>query len=271
MPLSPDRLQNLLVDFATPPRPASVAPSNKVLDQADFADFIFEGTVVRTYAWGDGARTVLLVHGWGSRAADLLAFVRPLVRAGFRVFAFDAVAHGTTPGTTTSALQIARLVSALDAAENGFDAIVAHSIGGAAVTFAVSTISPVSPGMPRPKPNKMALLAVPASLALMTRQFTDRNGLTGQQHDVFYAAVEKQYGIVIEDYQVMRIAPALTMPTLFIHDTDDREAPIGPARDIAAAMVNARFVETGGFAHAGLLTSREVIREVIGFLGQKPR
>src|ERR687889_951115 len=49
-------------------------------------------------AWGAGP-TVLLVHGWEGRGAQLGAFVDPLVAAGFRVVALDNPAHGESNGS----------------------------------------------------------------------------------------------------------------------------------------------------------------------------
>src|SRR5690349_22396214 len=48
---------------------------------------------VTGWRWGSGP-AVLLMHGWGGRAEQMLPFVEPLVRAGHRVIAFDAPSHG---------------------------------------------------------------------------------------------------------------------------------------------------------------------------------
>ena len=40
----------------------------------------------------------LLVHGWEGRGAQLGSLVGPLVEAGLSVVAFDAPAHGDSPG-----------------------------------------------------------------------------------------------------------------------------------------------------------------------------
>ncbi len=53
------------------------------------------------WVWEPGphaAAAVLLVHGWDSRGSHLGAWVPPLLRAGVRVLAFDAPAHGDAPG-----------------------------------------------------------------------------------------------------------------------------------------------------------------------------
>src|SRR5215208_5699212 len=62
-------------------------------------------------AWGAGP-TVLLVHGWEGRGAQLGAFVDPLVAAGYRVVALDGPAHGDSPGRTTTGPEFARALIA---------------------------------------------------------------------------------------------------------------------------------------------------------------
>ncbi|WP_238162986.1 alpha/beta hydrolase [Kribbella capetownensis] len=56
---------------------------------------VVDGVV--TYAWGDGRRPVLLVHGWRSRASRYAGFVARLLELGYSPVSFDAPGHGDTP------------------------------------------------------------------------------------------------------------------------------------------------------------------------------
>src|SRR6266516_1421498 len=49
---------------------------------------------VVTYAWGDGRRPVLLVHGWRSRASRYAGFVARLLELGYSPVSYDAPGHG---------------------------------------------------------------------------------------------------------------------------------------------------------------------------------
>ena len=54
---------------------------------------------MRGRRWGHGENIVYLVHGWGSSAAQLGAFIETLLDAGFSVVAYDALSHGSSdPG-----------------------------------------------------------------------------------------------------------------------------------------------------------------------------
>jgi hypothetical protein len=96
------------------------------------------GFDLAAWSWGDGP-VVVLHHGWHGSAAHMAAFVRPLVGSGFRVVAYDAPAHGESPGRTSAAPELARALSAVAAALGGLHGVVAHSVGGAATMLAVRT------------------------------------------------------------------------------------------------------------------------------------
>src|SRR6185503_15435757 len=91
--------------------------------------------------WGKGP-LVILVHGWNGRGSQLGGFVQPLVDAGFQVVAFDAPGHGGPRGASSSLVRFADAFDAVvDATRPFFQplaAVVAHSMGGAAVTYALS-------------------------------------------------------------------------------------------------------------------------------------
>lgn len=257
-------LPALLHLYAVPPRREDDRLP-RLMDEAERGIIAFEGVEVVTYAWGpaDGP-PVLLVHGWGSRAADMAAFVRPLTKAGRRVLAFDGVAHGETPGETTSMLQFARLIRALSMRHGGFAGIVGHSIGAAATAYGTAEGSPLA-GDPA-RAERLVLLALPASLPRMTEQFTAEHALSPAEHKAFCALAEDRYGIRLEDFEVRRIARGLPQPVLLVHDRDDPEAPYPLAAAVAGSLPDARLAEVSGLGHAGLLAAREVVREVAAFL-----
>jgi pimeloyl-ACP methyl ester carboxylesterase len=89
------------------------------------------------YAWGEGP-AVLLVHGWGGHAGQMMYFVEPLVRAGFRAISIDLPGHGQSPRVQTSAVHFARTVELVAARNGPIRAVIAHSLGASAVTYALS-------------------------------------------------------------------------------------------------------------------------------------
>ncbi len=95
------------------------------------------GKEVVTYAWGDGRRPVLLVHGWSSRASRLGAFAEALLARGYNPVAFDAPGHGESPGRASNIVEYREIIRRLHARHGDFDAVVAHSFGALASLFAL--------------------------------------------------------------------------------------------------------------------------------------
>ncbi len=57
-----------------------------------------DGRHVAAWSFGTG-KVVALMHGWGGHAGQLVPMIDPLVKAGFRVVTFDALAHGSSAGS----------------------------------------------------------------------------------------------------------------------------------------------------------------------------
>jgi hypothetical protein len=87
---------------------------------------------------GAGAPLVYLVHGWGSRGARLAAFVEPLLALGLDVVTYDALGQGESARGMTSMPEFARTLQAVVAQQGVPRAIVAHSMGCAGTTLAMS-------------------------------------------------------------------------------------------------------------------------------------
>lgn len=94
-------------------------------------------TGVRTYIWGTGNKTVLLLHGWAGSAVDFGAMVNMLTEEGYRVISFDQPAHGFSEGKNTNLIQwiyiIRQFLRLYD-----ISIVIAHSLGGLAATIALA-------------------------------------------------------------------------------------------------------------------------------------
>ncbi|MFD6136907.1 serine aminopeptidase domain-containing protein, partial [Isoptericola sp. NPDC060257] len=109
--------------------PADVRPSDRAVhERARRGAVLVDGERVVTYRWGDPpAPTVLLVHGWKSRASRFAGLVTSLEAAGLGVVSFDGVAHGASSGRRMSALEHMAAIRAVHDAEGPFNAVVGHS------------------------------------------------------------------------------------------------------------------------------------------------
>lgn len=96
---------------------------------------MLEPVDLRTIEWGDGERTLLLVHGLGSNARGWWRVGPALAEAGFHVFAPDLRGHGDSP--KAEHYRVDHYAADLLALRDRWDVVVAHSLGGGSATAAL--------------------------------------------------------------------------------------------------------------------------------------
>lgn len=242
--------------FCRPPR-ARVRPSEQefLATGRGFELPVSTGTLA-AWNWGAGP-TVLLVHGWGSRAARFRVLAPLLVEAGFRVVAYDGPAHGRSPGKRTSLpeysaalLEVASLLGPLHAA-------VGHSLGGAAIAVALHR------GL---RLERAALIAPFGAPPEFIDRFAKLIALPRPAQDRLVTNLEKRLGLRFQDLQIADLARTLHTPALVVHDRDDQDIPLKEGRAIATAWPGSEFVETEGLGHHAIMRDSGVARRIAGFV-----
>jgi pimeloyl-ACP methyl ester carboxylesterase len=211
-------------------------------------------------AWGAGP-TVLLVHGWEGRGAQLGAFVDPLVAAGYRVVALDGPAHGDSPGITTTGPEFAQALLATRDAVGPLAAIVGHSFGGFTSLLAVSRDLPTA---------RVVTIGTPASVPEVLRDFLRLIRLPDRALPSMIAALEARVGAPMASFEVEAFAPHVRAPVLVVHDTDDREVPYANGQRLAEVF-GARLLTTNGLGHRRILFASEVVAAVVEFIEEGRR
>jgi pimeloyl-ACP methyl ester carboxylesterase len=224
-------------------------------------DLTLAGHDVATYRWGDAGPTVLLVHGWGGRASQLGAFAAPLVSAGFRVVAFDAPAHGATPGRKTNGFEIADVLAALAARQENLHGVVAHSFGAICVLIAMRKGVTVE---------RAAMISPGVEGNTIFRGFGEKIGLPERARVELRRRVLARFG---EDRweQFGTREEGVTLGSrakrvLLAHDAGDREVPWAETVELARWTANARLCTTRGLGHRRILRHERVLELVTGFM-----
>jgi len=142
LPLLPDRTAfRLAVALASlPPRLPLKPEDGRVLDAATRFEF---GTGIRRVAWRWGAGpTVVLAHGWGGRAGQMVKMADAIAKSGFQVVVFDGHGHGESPGRTIGFRRLIDDLEVLDDALNSeVAAWVCHSAAGLGLAAARPGVS----------------------------------------------------------------------------------------------------------------------------------
>lgn len=246
--------------------PVEVARRNAAIPLGDPAGEAWhldvDGRRVVGRAWGDGP-PVYLVHGWGGWGTQLVAFVQPLVEAGFRVVSYDALSHGdSAPGALgrrrSSLVELADVLVAVAEEHGPAAAVVAHSLGGAATALALKA------GL---KADRVVLVAPAADPSPYLRALVRGLGFGRRVERRVRARVERRVGVTIAELNVPRIAAGVaTPPVLVVHDRDDREVAWSDGAAIAEAWPESTLVSTTGLGHRRILRDPVVTAEVASFV-----
>jgi pimeloyl-ACP methyl ester carboxylesterase len=231
----------------------------QILGAAERFTVQVSGQPVVGYAWGRGP-VVFMVHGWHGSAAHFVEFVQPLTEAGFRAVAFDAPAHGDSPGDRTTLPAIVDAMAALARQVGPIHALIAHSFGVMCATAALIE-KHIDSG-------RVICISPPAHMESLFTSFADTLGLPPGVQGGFRARFERDFGAdVWSRFSPVNHAAALRIPALFFHDANDRSVPIEEAELLARRWSGARLVRTEKLGHRRILADASVIRQAVAFAG----
>lgn len=208
------------------------------------------------WSWGEGP-VVILLHGWNGRGSQMGLLARTIAQNGFRAVAFDAPAHGRSPGRRTNLLN--HSAALVDVANNmdKLHGIVGHSFGALAISYRAAEL---------PALQKLAMISPPAETKFYSRMFIDAIGASDGVHEAMTKIYERRYSITWEDLTVENLAPALDTPLLVVHDRTDRQAPFSHGERTRDTWARARLHETDSLGHLRILRNEEVARVIADFM-----
>ncbi|MFF2372165.1 alpha/beta fold hydrolase [Agromyces sp. NPDC058110] len=219
------------------------------------------GVDVVTYEWGGGPETVVLAHGWQSRASVFAPLVRELRAEGFRIVAFDAPGNGDSPKQRTYIVDHLDALRELQLRHGRFHAVVGHSFGGLAATLA--------PGEGIDA-RRVATIASAATPNVFIDGFGSAVGLDAATRrataDRFSRTVFPHEADPFARYSAtLRPLPS-DLPLLLVHDHADRRVPFTESEALAAANPHARLVPTDGLGHNRILRADVTLDAVVDFV-----
>jgi pimeloyl-ACP methyl ester carboxylesterase len=217
---------------------------------------VVDGVV--TYAWGDGARPVLLVHGWRSRASRYFAFVERLLELGYSPVSYDAPGHGDTTLRAGTILDHQRIINRLADRYGTFEGVIAHSLGVPFVLYALRE------GV---EAKRVVTISGPAEFGYLVDAFCRELELGPKVNAGLRKAIE--HGLFDGDetiwtkYSVSKGAIDL----LAIHNDEDDVVDPGQAPILLKRYGSkAHFLQTNGLGHRRIMVDPEVITEAVAFI-----
>lgn len=245
--------------FCTPLPPKWLHRRQPALADWQATPWAFEKASITLYTPPPGPHgpVVVLMHGWGGHAAQMLPLARALMAQGLKPMLVDLPAHGRSLGSTSNLPQFARAIGYLSARlqQQGHEvrAVVAHSLAANALAYAAARGLPVG---------RLVLLAPPASPLAYTRLFAAVFGLREDTRSRMQHLVEAREGILMRAFEPPAVGPRVTQPTLIVHDREDRINRFADAQAYQQAIPGARLLETAGLGHTRLLRDDRVLQAV---------
>lgn len=204
---------------------------------------------------------VLLMHGWGGHAAQMLPLADALVEQGMVPVIIEAPGHGRSAGNTATLPQFARAMEYVAARlrEQGVSlhAIIAHSLGGSAGARVVAR------GLPT---QGLVLIAAPDAPRDYTRMFAQVFGLSEPTRAAMQRRIEAQEGMLMEQFDAAQSAPNVQVPTLVVHDVNDAINTFAGAERFMRYLPHARLLRTEGLGHRKILKDAETHAQIVKFL-----
>jgi pimeloyl-ACP methyl ester carboxylesterase len=217
----------------------------------------YKGKKIQCYQWGSGCKTVLLLHGWQSHSFRWRAYIELFVQSGYTVYAMDAPGHGLSQGNQLNLFMYSDILQEFLYRQASIDYLVTHSFGGYASIFTLHKL-------PQLPVKKMVLMGTPGSVADFMQMYQQMLGLNQrtrqaiQDHFIAFAGHPPAY------FEATNLVKHFTKPVLFVHDTEDQDAPYHQATAMHQLWQNATLLTTNGLGHE--LKSIELAHQVLAYL-----
>lgn len=212
---------------------------------------------VMVYTYGYSKRKVLLVHGWSGRGTQLYTIADKLLENGFMTISFDAPAHGKSSGKTTMMSEFIAVAMFLKEKFGPFEIAIGHSLGGMAVLNSVKQGLDIKKAIVIGSGDMITDI-----ITVFVHKLELKEKLVPKIKHLFF----KKFGEDIDNYSGSVAAMDVKIPTLVIHDTEDKDVPVSCAHSIRQNLEQGEILITNGLGHRRVLKDHQVINRIIEFI-----
>jgi len=246
--------------FCTP-QSRNKKPLSKIFEQAAFLHFSIDGVRLQGWRWNHtGGKKVLIIHGFESSVTNFDPYIKPLIKKGYEVLAFDAPAHGRSGGKKITAPLYKKTILEINKRYGPVQSFMAHSFGGLAISLALEEIS-------HNEDYRLALIAPATETTTAIDFFFRFLRLDPAIRSEFDNLIIKAAGVSPGYYSVSRSMKHIRAKVLWLHDENDDTTPIGDVLKVKAENhPNIEFVITKGLGHRRIYRDSKVQKAIIDFL-----
>ncbi|MDZ4807157.1 MAG: alpha/beta fold hydrolase [Bacteroidota bacterium] len=246
--------------FCTPQR-RHIKPLPKIFEQAEKLQLMLDGSIMQGWRWNHPSeRKLLILHGYESSITNFDRYVRPFIKKGYEVLAFDAPAHGRSGGKKITAPLYKTMIQEIHKKYGPVQSYMAHSFGGLAVSLALEEISHTTD-------YRLALIAPATETSTAINTFFKFLKLDPAVRIEFEKIIIKKAGVSSDWYSIRRAMKHIRAKVLWLQDEDDDITPMTDVLKVKAENYsNIEFVITKGVGHRRIYRDNKVAKSIVDFL-----
>jgi len=212
---------------------------------------------VQMYIYGYSKKKVLLVHGWAGRGTQLFQIADKVLENRMMVVSFDGPAHGLSSGKRTNMMEFLETIREVNKKYGPFDIAIGHSFG------AMSLINAVADGL---KVDQLVVIGADNSIPQIFRYIVQKMELKPSILKNITKMFEGKYNTKLDSLSSEHKAAKINIPTLVIHDSEDKYVNVSSAVSIRQNLKNGELLITNGLGHHKIFKDNFVIQRIIDFI-----
>ena len=209
------------------------------------------------HSWGEGAKSVLFLHGWLSNSQRWRKFVEQLDLNEYTVYALDAPGHGMAKGHHLNVEIYRQAFMKTYEIAGPLDTLVCHSLGSLVGAYAF---------LYRPSivVKKFVITGAPSGMDAIFAYFKELLSLSQKAIDNLDVKINSVLQLPHREIHMKHFFRKVEVPVLVVHETADRITPVDPIKKAAANHNKIETYFTNGNDHN--LKTQDVIEQVIQFI-----
>ena len=209
------------------------------------------------YRWEGKGPKIILMHGWSGRATNFYKIIDELIKQDYDIYAFDAPAHGKSPGLSTNIPEFTLVLDYLVKLWGPFESMLGHSGGAFTSAYVCADHSEI----------KKLILISPFDRAIdLFDKYYNLISLSETAQKLMLDYFSQKTNRKITEFSGAFSARSIEAKTLIIHDENDKEVDLSNSVTIKKNIKRGRLYITKGLGHRRILRDEKVIQEIISFL-----
>jgi len=212
---------------------------------------------IQVYKYGYSKKKVLVLHGWAGRGTQLFTISDKLLENRYMVISIDGPSHGYSEGKRTNLTEFVETIKVIQDTYGPFEIAIGHSFGGMVLLKSTADFLKI---------NKLVVIGTGNDVRQVIYDLATKLKLKMAVAEYVLNKLAKQFKSNLETVSSAVSAKKIDIPTLVIHDTDDKEVSVSCAYEIRQNLSKGTLLITHGLGHQRILKDDTVQNRIIEFL-----